>query len=752
MPQTIIDLGRRVKAKYPGQYDDLDDAEVGKRVKARYPGDYDDFSDVAGAKTAPASGVGDASGNYTRDMPARSIMANQAVNVLEGMGVDPSSPIIGTAKNIVGGVKQSYDAGAAAVPDIHPTVNQAARTTVGALNVGKEMAKSILTMPARAVMNLMSGNAEQAARGAGEFAASVPAVAAAGKVAGQAARTGLVNAAVPEKLMARAAVNRTPKRSGKITVGEALGDAIRDVPASATGFAIAGTPGAAAGVILNRLRQSQAFRNMKATTQESIARWLAESEGPSSGVVSSAPEAAPFSIIDEGHGIDTNPNSTLIPGRYNLTPELDAAGLERLTKQGRLPAAPYSTPEGWTPATAAAPDVAPATAPMFTPAPATPRTASARDVMAAAEAIAPTARAQRSTMFNTPKLLKEAPDLIGLRKGQAFDDALTQNFNRVEKGVIDAEAAVPRETLVPKREITGPLKELKAEAAADPNLGATVAKLDKLITEWDKLPDRIPWEQFVTGKRSFFDEINPKSAPMFRAYGVFMDASNKVSEALSKANKSYSIVRRAMDDANMETSSKVNEVTGLPHRGTRIKQVGKAAKKPNLGASPDRPQPPALPTPAPVPVPQTPKAPTARELMRMPAKEAMGRLGASVQEAEVTPFAKFLMEDFMKSIEGGDTHLVGKLKRPVGVEDMNYEGRLEPQRFKGGYKKGSVLENFRQPPGELAAAIRKGSGKLYEEILEAFKPVALDELLRFRQQAPVSGAARQRRLRAEPER
>jgi hypothetical protein len=43
---TIEDLGRRVKAKYPGAYDDLSDAELGRRVKSKYPGAYDDFIDA----------------------------------------------------------------------------------------------------------------------------------------------------------------------------------------------------------------------------------------------------------------------------------------------------------------------------------------------------------------------------------------------------------------------------------------------------------------------------------------------------------------------------------------------------------------------------------------------------------------------------------------------------------------------------------------------------------------------------------
>ena len=41
---TTIDLGRKVKAKYPGVYDDLGDQELGERVRAKYPG-YSDFTD-----------------------------------------------------------------------------------------------------------------------------------------------------------------------------------------------------------------------------------------------------------------------------------------------------------------------------------------------------------------------------------------------------------------------------------------------------------------------------------------------------------------------------------------------------------------------------------------------------------------------------------------------------------------------------------------------------------------------------------
>lgn len=61
--QTLEDLGRAVKAKYAGQYDDLPDAEVGKRVQAKYPGAYDDYG-AAAEPAPPASSEHDAPKGY----------------------------------------------------------------------------------------------------------------------------------------------------------------------------------------------------------------------------------------------------------------------------------------------------------------------------------------------------------------------------------------------------------------------------------------------------------------------------------------------------------------------------------------------------------------------------------------------------------------------------------------------------------------------------------------------------------------
>lgn len=46
---TIIDLGQKVKAKYP-QYSDLSDLEVGQKMKAKFPDAYGDFSEITSSQ------------------------------------------------------------------------------------------------------------------------------------------------------------------------------------------------------------------------------------------------------------------------------------------------------------------------------------------------------------------------------------------------------------------------------------------------------------------------------------------------------------------------------------------------------------------------------------------------------------------------------------------------------------------------------------------------------------------------------
>lgn len=42
---TLIDLGKKIRKKYPGEFDDLDDLELGRQIKAANPGKYDKYEE-----------------------------------------------------------------------------------------------------------------------------------------------------------------------------------------------------------------------------------------------------------------------------------------------------------------------------------------------------------------------------------------------------------------------------------------------------------------------------------------------------------------------------------------------------------------------------------------------------------------------------------------------------------------------------------------------------------------------------------
>lgn len=76
---TVEDLGKKVKAKFPGQYDDLSDVDLGTKVKAKFPDAYKDFADkktplfglskVAAARKA-SIGVEQTKAGYEQDISA----------------------------------------------------------------------------------------------------------------------------------------------------------------------------------------------------------------------------------------------------------------------------------------------------------------------------------------------------------------------------------------------------------------------------------------------------------------------------------------------------------------------------------------------------------------------------------------------------------------------------------------------------------------------------------------------------------
>lgn len=77
---TVVDLGKAVKAKYPGAYDDVPDRDLGMRVRAAYPDAYGDYSDVAAPSEATRVG------------------AEPATNRNRSWGADLTRAALGTAR------------------------------------------------------------------------------------------------------------------------------------------------------------------------------------------------------------------------------------------------------------------------------------------------------------------------------------------------------------------------------------------------------------------------------------------------------------------------------------------------------------------------------------------------------------------------------------------------------------------------------------------------------------------------------
>lgn len=163
--------------------------------------------------------------------------------------------------------------------------------------------------------------------------------------------------------------------------------------------------------------------------------------------------------------------------------------------------------------------------------------------------IAPTGnRAKLSTIRIAPTVNEIGPEIaIGGRP------ALFNVFKRTEMEVNAAESAVPRSVQIPRQPIVDGFKTLKAEYEQR-GLDQVASKIEKELERWENLPEAIPWEMFRDLKRGFFDANTGKSAPMRRAYGVLIEASNKYSGSpqLQKANKSYSVLRQALDNANID--------------------------------------------------------------------------------------------------------------------------------------------------------------------------------------------------------
>src|SRR3990167_2718570 len=90
---NINDLGQKVKAKYPGTYDDLDDAEDGQRVKSKFPGAYNGFTD-APVVSAKKPGLG---GFVLKDVTGQAAEADRPEGMIKGFASDVFQSTLGSS-------------------------------------------------------------------------------------------------------------------------------------------------------------------------------------------------------------------------------------------------------------------------------------------------------------------------------------------------------------------------------------------------------------------------------------------------------------------------------------------------------------------------------------------------------------------------------------------------------------------------------------------------------------------------------
>jgi hypothetical protein len=98
--QTVEDLGKAVKLKYPGTYDSISDAELGARTKLKYPDAYGQFTDLAKPTNSPLPKV-----------PISLNPVEGLVNTQSKLGPDPRAMSVNDVLSDVGPLSRTAVAG-----------------------------------------------------------------------------------------------------------------------------------------------------------------------------------------------------------------------------------------------------------------------------------------------------------------------------------------------------------------------------------------------------------------------------------------------------------------------------------------------------------------------------------------------------------------------------------------------------------------------------------------------------------------
>ncbi len=257
MPETITDLGRKVKAKYPGQYDDLADDEVGRRVKTKFPGSYDDFTD---APTAPAA--------FEAGDP-RLVNDYSPTQYLGHLAEKFAAPV----RNIPSSLGSLYDRVKGAMTGEQAPIT-GANVVRGLGNAAVGAAKGLVSGPIKMGQAAVAGDASLLAEGAGETTFNtLPAIAAL-----PSARTALNAVTTPDARMARAL---------QLRANTAAASAPLNIPASKTG-----------ALMQLGSRAVNPARKVGASINENIAQFMDEGNRVPTTALS-APEQPGVSILPE---------------------------------------------------------------------------------------------------------------------------------------------------------------------------------------------------------------------------------------------------------------------------------------------------------------------------------------------------------------------------------------------------------------------------------------------------------------------
>lgn len=538
MPQSIHDLGRMVKSKYPGQYDDLADDEVGRRVKAKFPGSYDDFADAS--PTLMESRREASRMEFEGNRPAYS-PGSAALGFVESFGVDPASPILGTAKNLFTGAK---DVAAQAIKSGNPLQF--------GIDMAPKVAAGLVEGPRQIYEGYQSNDPNLMAEGVGRTTGTAAQFATGGKMTGTGGPKTMARSVVdPRSLLTRAqklrAKAEAPQRSAATT------------PITTREMIAAG-----ARAVTNPLRRARAATYEKAAdilmTPDERLRTLgaqkaaAVNEAERMSQARLYNERTPF-VSDEPMNVQrpdvpVHVEQQLQTGRLP-SPDLEAAW-QRRGQFDPEPVIPEQSPIG-------AQRPAPGT---FEPVPPKP----AVDLALIEKGIAPAAgRAKTVQLFNADgsptSLGRQLPDLVpeivNVPPGPKFDAGLVKGLRRMEEGIEAADSLVPEGTVVEAAPIVEGLQSLADEAASYGNKRLANAIQQKVDT-WAEMGSSIPWQKFRDAKRAFFKERNAdiNSATMRRAYGILMEASESVGgvvgDTLKTANARYSAVRKVIDGAGID--------------------------------------------------------------------------------------------------------------------------------------------------------------------------------------------------------